>query len=278
MLLKIIGYFLSLSLVSSCATAANTGHSESVATRKTASTENPQCPGPCSLDEVCMNTFTPAGAKCSLVPASAPVPNIILPFDNDTEVICTHSSGSGSHSGENAFYAIDLANDYSQPAAIIRAAADGIAYVLKGEDGKLCPEPEGQPSSAKASTCGDSWGNRVKVLHENGYFTFYAHLDHPLVKSGDVVHRGAPIGVEGWTGAAGHRHLHWSVQKLPGSTTQEWNQQILSYTGTSVPFHFKALQNGLVQDFDIAKVVCPHAGIGQAPVDQQARFRGTKSP
>jgi len=28
------------------------------------------------------------------------------------------------------------------------------------------------------------------------------------------------------SGAAGHRHLHWSVQKLPGKTQKEWEDRI----------------------------------------------------
>lgn len=127
-----------------------------VALRVPSTIESPDCSQACTSTEVCMNTFTDAGAKCAAIPSAAPIPDLILPFDRNTEVVCTHSSGSGSHSGSNAFYAIDLASDYSKPAAIIRAAADGVAYVFVGEDGKLCPEPEGQPSSAKGSTCGDS--------------------------------------------------------------------------------------------------------------------------
>jgi hypothetical protein len=76
-----------------------------------------------------MNSFTDKGARCVLAPVESNL-DFSLPFDASTEVICTHSSGSGSHSGANAFYALDLANDYSLPAAIVRASADGTAYVF----------------------------------------------------------------------------------------------------------------------------------------------------
>lgn len=243
--------------------------------RKPSSTEKPECKTVCSVNQVCLNTFTDQGAHCSTMPQPAPL-KLVLPFDAKTEVICTHSSGSGSHSGANAYFALDLATDYSLRAATVRAAADGIAYVINGEDGKLCPEPKGSPSHADASTCGESWGNRVKVLHKDGYFSFYVHLDHPLVKTGDMVRAGDPIGIEGWTGAAGHRHLHWSVQKLPGKNAKEWARQIVEYTGESVPFVFKAVQNGKVQDFDVTKIQCARAGIGEVSAAQQPRFRGVR--
>ena len=135
------------------------------------------------------------------------------------------------------------------------------------------PQPKGNPQLSESSSCGDSWGNRVKILHSNGYFSFYVHLSNVFVKTGDKIKQGDAIGIEGWTGAAGHRHLHWSVQKLPGNSAR-WSEQILTYTGDSVPFRFKAIQNGKLQIFDLLKISCAHAGIGQAPMNQQPRFKG----
>ncbi len=213
--------------------------------RALSSTENPECANSCTSNERCLNTFTNAGAQCSETPAEAPLSNLVLPFDKNTEAICTHSSGAGSHSGENAFYALDLATDYNLPAATIRASADGTAYVFLGEDGKLCPEPQSGPSNAQSSNCGNSLGNHILILHSNGYASFYVHLDHPLVANGTSVTRGDAIGIEGWTGAAGHRHVHWSIQKIPGSTSTDWISHISKgWVGQSVPFHFSANQNG----------------------------------
>jgi hypothetical protein len=151
--------------------------------RNPSSIENPQCATACTRNQVCMNTFTDKGAECVSIPDESSL-SFALPFDSSTEVVCTHSSGSGSHSGSNAFYALDLATDYSKPASIVRASADGTAYVFQGEDGKLCPEPVGTPAKSESSTCGQSWGNHIRVLHAEGYVSFYVHLDHPLVKNG----------------------------------------------------------------------------------------------
>lgn len=258
-------FLLSFIIISSCATPS---------IRSVSTDENPDCEKQCSANQVCANTFTEKGAQCANIPEYAPL-DFILPFDSHTEVVCTHSSGSGSHSGYNAYFALDLATEYSRPASTVRASADGVAYVFLGEDGNLCPEPKGKPELSESSGCGYSWGNRVKILHSNGYFSFYVHLERTLVKTGDRVKQGDAIGIEGWTGAAGHRHLHWSVQKLPG-TSSEWANQIITYTGDSVPFKFQAVQDSKKQWFDSLTVKCAHAGIGQAPANQQPRFKGAK--
>jgi Peptidase family S41 len=86
--------------------------------------EIPICNPACATGKACMNTFTANGAQCVAVPDEAPIQDLVLPFDSTTEAICTHSSGSGSHSGTNAYFALDLATPYDQPAAIIRAAAN----------------------------------------------------------------------------------------------------------------------------------------------------------
>ncbi len=251
--------------------------------RQPSSVESPLCSPDCTLQQVCMNTFKgfgiPANPVCVTTPAPAPISSLTLPFDANTEATCTHSSGSGSHSSANAFFALDLATDYRLPAAIVRASAEGKVYAFMGEDGKLCPEPIGTPANAAISNCGGSWGNHIMIWHGNGYASFYVHLDHFLVANGTVVHRGDPIGVEGWTGAAGHRHVHWSVQKLQGSTQAEWDRDLnQGWTGASIPFSFSAVQNGVEQEVNVAKLRCAHAAIGAAPAVQQPKFRGISEP
>ncbi len=243
--------------------------------RAPSSLEVPHCLQSCGENEICLNTFTDKGAICSPKPEIAPLQGIELPFDQKTQVFCTHSSGMGSHSGQNAFYAIDLANAYEEPPAVVRAAAGGIAFVFGAEDGSICPEPSGSAAKSEASTCGDSWGNRVKILHDHGYYSFYVHLDHALIKTGTIVKKGDPIGIEGSTGAAGHRHLHWSVQRLPGEAAVDWIRQI-SWAGQSVPFRFLARQRGELKVFDVSELRCAHAGVGLAPAEEQPSFTGVR--
>jgi Peptidase family M23 len=253
-----------------------------------ASAENPQCTPACDVHQVCMNNFssfgTVASATCAATPTEAPI-DFVLPADSKTELVCVHSSGSGSHSSVNAYFALDLSTEYSGPAATVRAAADGTAFVFgsnptacssdSSQACPLCTEPPGTAAQAQSSSCGNSWGNHILILHENGYASFYVHLDHPLVTTGTFVHAGDPIGVEGWTGAAGSRQIHWSVQQIPGTTTADWTNHISQgWVGASVPFHFLARQNGSVQKFEVMAVHCAHADIGQAPASQQPRFEG----
>ncbi|MGZ3745271.1 MAG: hypothetical protein ACXWRA_15845, partial [Pseudobdellovibrionaceae bacterium] len=134
-----------------------------VGRRAPTSSETPECSSQCSSDQICMNSFTSAGAQCRPVPVEAPNSDFILPFDSKTVAVCTHSSGSGSHSSSNAFYALDLATNYSKPAAIVRASAEGVAYVFGADPNgmpcssdpnvicQLCPEPQGTPANAQPS-------------------------------------------------------------------------------------------------------------------------------
>ena len=87
------------------------------------------------------------------------------------------------------------------------------------------------------------------------------------------MHQGQAIGLEGWTGNAGHRHLHWSVQKLPGATEIEWKRKIIKYVGESVPFDFMAVQNNKLKTFDTTIFQCEHSDIGTT-IDPQPTFKG----
>src|SRR6185369_10466005 len=83
------------------------------------------------------------------------------------------------------------------------AAADGVAYVWEGcSTGNLNSQSDG---------CNEGWGNYVHVEHSKGVFTHYAHLSAVLVSWGEPVKRGQPIGIEGNTGAAGGKHIHFSL-------------------------------------------------------------------
>jgi murein DD-endopeptidase MepM/ murein hydrolase activator NlpD len=58
-------------------------------------------------------------------------------------------------------------------------------------------------------------GNVVVVAHGAGIATAYYHLAEAAVKEGDVVERGAVVGLAGHTGRATGPHLHLSV-RVPG--------------------------------------------------------------
>jgi LysM repeat protein len=57
------------------------------------------------------------------------------------------------------------------------------------------------------------YGNMVVVDHGNELETGYAHLSAFLVKQGDVVTKGQPIGLGGSTGRATTNHLHFEMKE-----------------------------------------------------------------
>jgi LysM repeat protein len=57
------------------------------------------------------------------------------------------------------------------------------------------------------------YGNMVVVDHGNELETGYAHLSAFLVKQGDVVIKGQPIGLGGSTGRATTNHLHFEMKE-----------------------------------------------------------------
>lgn len=56
-----------------------------------------------------------------------------------------------------------------------------------------------------------SYGNLVKILHDNGDVTWYAHCDELAVSVGDKVAQGDVIAYMGSTGVATGDHLHFEV-------------------------------------------------------------------
>ena len=54
-------------------------------------------------------------------------------------------------------------------------------------------------------------GNYVIVNHNNGYWTYYGHMDEILVKKGQIVSRGTVLGLMGATGWATGVHVHYSI-------------------------------------------------------------------
>ncbi|MGJ8685943.1 MAG: peptidoglycan DD-metalloendopeptidase family protein [Spongiibacteraceae bacterium] len=57
-------------------------------------------------------------------------------------------------------------------------------------------------------------GKRVRLSHNFGFETVYAHLDATLVAKGDYVKQGDLIGYSGNTGRSSAPHLHYEVRHL----------------------------------------------------------------
>jgi LysM repeat protein len=63
------------------------------------------------------------------------------------------------------------------------------------------------------SNYGYGFGNIVIVSHKNNLETYYAHLSKFLVKKGNKISRGEPIGLAGSTGRARGPHLHFEMRE-----------------------------------------------------------------
>ena len=58
------------------------------------------------------------------------------------------------------------------------------------------------------------YGNVVVIRHQNGLETVYGHHSKNLVKAGDIVKAGTPIGLAGRTGRSTGVHLHFETRLL----------------------------------------------------------------
>jgi murein DD-endopeptidase MepM/ murein hydrolase activator NlpD len=84
---------------------------------------------------------------------------------------------------------IDLVEPFGSP---VYAADDGVVALV------------GSSSSG--------YGNYVVIAHSGGLDTLYGHLSASLVKVGDRVTQGQPVGLEGSTGNSTGAHLHFELR------------------------------------------------------------------
>lgn len=95
----------------------------------------------------------------------------------------------------------------------------GIDIVNKGYTlGNIVAHTEGQVVEVRNNCTGfepnGSYGNYVKIKHDNGYYTLYAHMAYNTVKvsKGQRVSKGQLLGYMGATGTAYGGHLHFEVR------------------------------------------------------------------
>jgi murein DD-endopeptidase MepM/ murein hydrolase activator NlpD len=109
--------------------------------------------------------------------------------------------GSFSHNSVENHYAVDFAADIG---TTVLAAREGTVMQIASD-------------FDKASLDAERFGGRanfVRILHDDGSMAVYAHLsmEGVLVRAGQRVRRGQPIGVSGNTGFSTGPHLHFVVQ------------------------------------------------------------------
>lgn len=129
--------------------------------------------------------------------------------------------GSGACGGSGAWQApVDMSTpglEITDFFGMRDASITGYAYLHSGVD--LAGVSEGTPVVAAGSgtvervvTVDDSAeGINVRIKHDDGTETYYLHLSKTLVREGDKVSAGTPIGAVGNTGRSYGAHLHFSV-------------------------------------------------------------------
>jgi len=86
-----------------------------------------------------------------------------------------------------------------------------VDYILAHSGGQVV---EVRKDYKTTDTTGRSYGNYIKIKHDNGYYTLYAHLKYNSIplKQNDKVTKGQVIGFMGNTGYSKGAHLHFEVR------------------------------------------------------------------
>jgi len=138
------------------------------------------------------SSSVPAGASAGSLSVSRSADTLDAPASVDlpltTPVTSAYGWRSDPFTGESRFHrGVDLRATYGTEVP----AASGGTVVSAGERG--------------------TYGNLVVIRDEQGVETRYAHLSATLVKEGDVIAPGTPIGRVGSTGRSAAPHLHFEV-------------------------------------------------------------------
>jgi hypothetical protein len=114
-----------------------------------------------------------------------------------------------THQTFDSVYAVDIAMPVGTD---VLAARDGVVFDVASDNYR---------GGLDMSRDGDS-ANIVRILHEDGTFSLYAHLNWNSirVKPGDRVRAGQYIADSGNTGYTSGPHLHFSVQRNAGLTVE----------------------------------------------------------
>ncbi len=129
-------------------------------------------------------------------------------------------------------------------------------YITSHSDGEVLECVKGVPHDP-GSTGNRSYGNYVKIRHNDGYMTLYAHLKSVSVSKGQKVKRGEKIGYMGETGNAYGVHLHFEVRN---PNNQRINPE--SFLDSDLPYVSRKL---LYQSYDNKKRMwLPNVEVGSS--------------
>jgi hypothetical protein len=149
-------------------------------------------------------SFAPADAKPNTDYVYA------LPFDEKMPRMVGQSfGGEKTHYTPVSYHAVDFLMPVGTP---VLAAREGtVAKVIQGHT-THCFEPE------NPEICSSAHGNEIIVLHEDGTFATYLHLDSSgngiVVEKGQKVNRKQLLGHSGFNGYINEPHLHFDLNRI----------------------------------------------------------------
>lgn len=85
-------------------------------------------------------------------------------------------------------------------------------HIITHSDGQVVWIQTGYKNNKRIKSGNATYGNVVKIKHDNGYYTLYAHLKEVNVKLNQRVEKGQVIGCMGDSGYAFGAHLHFEVR------------------------------------------------------------------
>jgi hypothetical protein len=97
----------------------------------------------------------------------------------------------------------------------------------------FCVAP-GEVFQIHNSSRGHNYGIHVRVAHQDGYKTVYAHLQKVLVREGQIVEAGTILGLADNTGNSFGPHLHLTL-KRDGARQGKWPHNIIDPTSYLLP-------------------------------------------
>ena len=114
------------------------------------------------------------------------------------------------------FYDVNAAPEIQQNALLVfnqtYSTSQGISISVKGEPFEVLAAMSGEVQSVKMDPF---TGNKITLVHANGYTTIYNSVGEILVQEGDHVTQGEPLGktIENESNPYAGVHLHFQVKK-----------------------------------------------------------------
>lgn len=145
-----------------------------------------------------------------------------------------------------------ISNDYSysHQAVDIVGAGGSIDDVIAFADGVVEIVVKDVKYTNHNTVGTDTYGNFVKIRHDDGTKTLYAHLKYGtvIVENGQRVSKGEKIGTMGETGNAYGVHLHFEVRKSDETRMDPKEFLYKAVENTNVSYTEKSEESGVLNE------------------------------